>query len=824
MPVPRFPTFRPLVLALHLAFLGPAMAGGALAQTAAAPAGAQRYDIPAGPLNQALRRFAEQADILLSADAQLTQDKASPGLHGVATPLQGLQALLAGSGAVALAQPGGGFVLRPAPVSAPAASAPLPAPMPMAAQPIAEVIVLGERSTQADGSYRPVPSKSALHSDVPVLDAPQVLNVVPAQVILDQRPRNVDDALANISGITQGNTLAGTQDTIMKRGFGGNRDGSIMHNGMPLVQGRGLNAAAESVEVIKGPASLLYGIMDPGGVVNVVSKKPLGEQATSLSLHTSTYGRGRNGAGATLDTTGPIGSGGLRYRLIVDRVDEDYWRNFGTHRETLLAPSLAWYGKETQVVLSYEHRDFLSPFDRGTALDPRTNQPLDIPYTRRLDEPFNAMQGKSDLAQFTVDHQLNRAWKVHAGFGYNSETYDANQLRVNGVNAATGTLVRSNDATHGAISTDSYGLFYLQGALRLAGVRHEAQVGSDIEYRRIFRADLLRQAARTSFSYLNPVYGSEQPSAAVSASDSDQSDQLHNHALFAQDSVYLGPRWIVSAGVRYQDYKQLAGRGRPFKANTDTDGSKWLPRAGLVYKLSPTVSLYASHTRSMKPASTIAPLSTGVVIDSAVQPEQAKAWEAGVKFADPAGVSGSVALFDIDKRNVLVSQFNDVTKLTDWRTAGAARSRGLEADAAGRLGKRWNLIGSYAWVDALTTRDPLYQGLRLWNVARQTASLAAAYDAGSLGGKLGGDKLRLGLGAHYVGKRAGDSANSFMLPAYTVADGFATYDTRIGERNLRFQLNVKNLLDRHYYPSSVNKYFVSVGDARYLSLQAALDF
>ncbi|MYN24901.1 TonB-dependent siderophore receptor [Duganella levis] len=815
----RFPLLRPLTLSIHLACIGLALAGAAAAQMPAAVAASQRFDIPAGPLGVALRQFADKANILLSSDARLTQDKNSPGLHAVATPAQGLQQLLSGSGLAAVAQADGSFVLRAADATpAPGIKSPAAATEPAV---MAEVVVLGERSTQADGSYRPVPSKSALHSDMSTLDAPQVLNVVAAQVISDQRPRNLDDALANVSGITQGNTLAGTQDTIMKRGFGGNRDGSIMHNGMPLVQGRGMNAAAESVEVLKGPASLLYGIMDPGGVVNVVSKKPLLEQSTSLSVLASTYGDGKNGGGVTLDSTGAIGTAGLAYRVIVDHVNEDYWRNFGRHRETLFAPSLAWYAKDTQVVLSYEHRQFLYPFDRGTALDPRTNAPLDIPITRRLDEPFNVMDGRSDLGQLTVDQQLNKEWKAHLGVSYNREVYDANQLRVNGVNLNTGTLVRSNDATHGAISTDSYGLFYLQGSLNLAGLHHEMQIGSDIEYRRIFRADLLRQATTSTFSYLNPVYGTEAPSATVSASDSDQSDQLHDKSVFAQDSIYLTDRWIVSAGARYQDYQQIAGRGRPFTANTNTDSSKWLPKAGVVYKLSPTWSLYGSYTESLKPASTIAPLSTGVVIDSAVLPEQAKAWEAGVKLANPAGFSGSVALFNIDKKNVLVSQFNDITKLTDWRTAGAARARGLEADISGRLSRSWNLIGSYAYTDAITTKDPLYQGFRLWNVARQTASLSAAYDAGAV---FGDDKLRTGIGAHYVGKRAGDSANSFMLPAYTVADGFATYDTRIGGRSVRFQLNVKNLFDRHYYPSSVNKYFVSVGDARQISLLTTLDF
>jgi iron complex outermembrane recepter protein len=130
--------------------------------------------------------------------------------------------------------------------------------------------------------------------------------VVAAQVIRDQAPRNLDDALNNISGITQGNTLGSTQDSVMKRGFGDNRDGSIMRDGMPLVQGRALNAT-ERVEVLKGPASLLYGIQDPGGVVNVVSKKPQLAQFNALTVRGSTYGAGKNGSGGSFDSTGAAG-------------------------------------------------------------------------------------------------------------------------------------------------------------------------------------------------------------------------------------------------------------------------------------------------------------------------------------------------------------------------------------------------------------------------------------------------------------------------------------------------------------------------------------
>ncbi|WP_109481947.1 TonB-dependent receptor [Paraburkholderia sp. C35] len=794
--------------AIFSAIATPAVHAADAAQTVQATP-RRAFDIPAGPLESALSQFGQQARIMLSYPSALTANRQSAGLHGEYDTQQGLTRVLHGTGLSPVQQSNGSYTLiEDASNVELDGSAVLPA------------VKIASTGISA-GSYRPPPEANVTRSDIPVVDTPQAINIVPAQVLHDQRPRNLDDALANVSGIVQGNTLAGTQDTLLKRGFGGNRDGSIMHNGMPLVQGRGLNAAADSVEVLKGPSSLLYGIMDPGGVVNVVSKQPLLTPYHAVSVAGSTYGHGRNGADGTLDLTGPIGDTGLAYRLVVDQTSEQYWRNFGEHRETLVAPSLAWYGSDTQVVLSYEYRKFLYPFDRGTALDPKTNKPLAIPSRERLDEPFNEMDGESHLAQLSVDHQINPNWKVHFGYSYNRETYDAGQLRVQGVNSTTGVLSRSNDATHGALSTDSYAIAYVDGHFDIAGLRNDLQVGVDDEYRRIYRKDLLRQATKYTFNYLHPVYGLESPSTTVSASDSDQTDTLHDRSVFFQDSLHLTEKWILVGGARFLSYNQVAGKGRPFQINTDLNGTKWLPRAGIVYQWTENFSLYGSYTQSLKPTSTIAPLSTGVVIDSSVLPEEATSWEVGANIAMPAGLTGTLALFNIDKSNVLVSQYNDTTKQTDWRTSGKARSRGVELDLAGQIGQHWSVIASYAYIDAKTTEDPLYAGNRLWNVAQHTASLAAVYDFGAI---FGGDQLRVGAGAHYVGQRPGDSANSFTLPAYTVADAFANYNTKWGGHNVSFQLNVKNLFNATYYPSSANRYFVAVGDARQVSLISTLEF
>lgn len=689
-----------------------------------------------------------------------------------------------------------------------------PPPMPTRAErAAAEAVVLNA----AKLNYRAMPSATTLRSGASPLDTAQSVNVVPEQVIRDQLPRNIDDALANVSGVTQANTLAGTQDAVMRRGFGDNRDGSIMRNGMPLVQGRSLNAAVESVEVLKGPASLLYGIMDPGGIVNTISKRPELYQHGSVTLLGSAYANDRTGADGTIDVTGPIGDGGLAYRFIGYGVSEDYWRNFGRHREMLVAPSLAWYGDMTTVQLNYEHREFITPFDRGTAFV--NGAPLAIPATRRLDEPFNNMWGQSDLVQASVEQKLNDDWKLTAAYSYNTETFSANQLRITAINATTGLETRSNDGTWGSLSRVSYGTSYVQGSFWLGGLRNEVLFGGDAQYRTIYRQDLIRQTVSTPFNIYNPVYGLIQPGTTISATDSEQTDKLGQYSLFLQDTLHLTDRLALIGGVRYMDYEQIAGRGRPFKANTNVAADKVLPLGGAILKLNDQLSLYASYTQSLKPNSTIAPLTGGVVLGSNIAPEQGTSWETGVKFDLDKRLSGTIAVYDIDKSNVLVSQLN-ASNVLEYTTAGKVRSRGAEVDVTGRLTQAWSMIGSYGYTDARVTDDPTYRGKRLQNVALNTASLYLVYDFGTA---VPG-KLRLGGGARYVGDRAGDAANSFVMPSYVVADLFATYETKHQNLPVIYQLNVKNLFDNVYYPSANSVLNVAVGDARRVSLAATVKF
>ncbi|WP_458377902.1 TonB-dependent siderophore receptor [Pseudomonas fluorescens] len=762
------------------------------------------FAMVAKPLPQALSDFSRITGISVVYTDEAPYGLTAPAVSGQMSAEQAIQRLLSGSGLTFRRTDAHTLALEPQPTEG---------ALNLGATTITSVM-------DQTMSYQPPPTSSVMRSSALLQEIPQTVNVIPAQVIRDQAPRNLDDALANVSGITQGNTLGSTQDSVMTRGFGDNRNGSIMRDGMPVIQGRGLNATVDRVEVLKGPASLLYGIQDPGGVVNMVSKKPELEQYNALTVRGSTYGDGKNGSGGSFDSTGALGDSGLAYRMVLDHEDEDYWRNFGTHRETLVAPSLAWFGESTKLLFAYEHREFLTPFDRGTLIDPRDNHPLDISRDRRLDEPFNNMEGRSDLYHFEADHELNDNWTAHFGYSWNRETYDASQVRVTAINTARGTLTRSMDGTQNAISTDRFTTASLEGKVDVLGMQHDLVFGVDDEYRKIYREDLIRQKSLATFSYLNPVYGREVAGTTVSPADSAQTDQLRSDSLFLQDSIHLTDQWILVAGGRFQEYDQYAGKGVPFKANTDSNGQKWVPRAGLVYRYTDALSFYGSYTESFKPNSTIAPLSgSSTVLDGSIAPEEAKSWEVGAKLDIPGRVTGNVALFDIKKRNVLVA--NSEGPVTLYSAAGEVRSRGLEVDLTGQLSDRWSMIGSYAYTDAEVTEDPDYKGKKLQNVAKNTGSLSAVYDFGTI---VGGDQFRVGAGARYVGERAGNAVNDFDLPSYTVADAFATYDTKVEGQKVKFQLNVKNLFDRTYYTSAASRFFVSMGDSRQVSLSSTLEF
>ena len=663
---------------------------------------------------------------------------------------------------------------------------------------------------EATNGYQPLNTSTATLTNMPMLDIPQVVNTVSDNVLEDQHATTLDEALYNVSNVVQTNTLGGTQDAFVRRGFGANRDGSIMTNGLRTVLPRSFNAATERVEVLKGPASTLYGILDPGGLINVVTKRPERTFGGSLSATSSSFGGGTG----QVDVTGPIDGTRLAYRLTGEYQDEDYWRNFGNERSTFIAPSLTWFGDDATVTVLYSHRDYKTPFDRGTIFDLNTKKAVDVDRKTRFDEPFNVTDGQSDLAQLNAEYRLNSQWTAKFDYSYSQDKYSDNQARVMAYDAKTGNLTRRVDATQGSTQRMHSTRADLQGNVDIAGFYNEILTGVSYENYDLLRTDMMRCKNVKGFNIYHPVYGKLNKCTTVSAADSDQTLKQESYSAYAQDALYLTDKWIAVAGMRYQYYTQYAGKGRPFNVNTDSRDEQWTPKLGLVYKLTPSVSLFANYSQTFMPQSSIA----SDIGD--LPPETSNAYEVGAKFDLFDGVTANIALFDIHKRNVLYNE--SVGGETIAKTAGRVRSQGVEVDLAGSLTENTNIIASYGYTDAKVLEDPDYAGKPLPNVPRHTGSLFLTYD---IHNAIAGNTLTIGGGGHGVSRRSATNGADYYLPGYFVADAFAAYKMKL-QYPVTLQVNVKNLFDKTYYTSSIatNNLGNQIGDPREVQFTVKMEF
>jgi iron complex outermembrane receptor protein len=664
---------------------------------------------------------------------------------------------------------------------------------------------------QSKTSYQARRASVATRTNTPLVETPATVNVVTNRVLEDRQPSSLDEAINAVSGVKQGNTLGGTQDAIQKRGFGANRDNSIMRDGMQSVQARNFTPTTERIEVLKGPASMLYGVQDPGGVINVVTKKPQLTAAHSISAFGSSFG----GGGEQIDLTGPLGGSGLAYRFIADKQNYDYWRSFGSIDQTVIAPSLAWYGDDTTVSVAYEHMEYSVPFDRGTQINPKTGKVLDIPRNRRLDEPFNVTTGRSDALDLRMEHRLNDMWTLRTGYGYSRNYYNDYQSRYISANYTTGAVTRRGDATRDAVQVAHTATVNALGDLYWGDVRHELLIGADTMQNERDLGDLYRSANKADFNYNAPVYGVTPRPSTVSAANSDQSDHLRTHALFIQDSMHFGDHWIFQAGLRYDAFDETTGKGRPFVVGADVKDSKVVPRLGLVYMIQPDWSVYGSYTESFRPNTSVAtPIGD-------LPPEEGKAYEIGTKYQNDY-LTATVALFNINKKNVQTSEQCGTETCT--RVSGEVQSRGLEADITGQIDENWSVTGSYAYTDTEVLEDPILKGQPLDGVSKHTAALYLTRDFGHVG--IG--NLRAGAGARYASRWGVNDGTGveYYLPSSKVADAFVAYKMKFEERDLTLQLNLKNVFDERYYTSAsgLGSPAIVIGEPRQLIARAKLDF
>ncbi|KAF6660274.1 TonB-dependent siderophore receptor [Enterobacteriaceae bacterium EKM102V] len=660
-----------------------------------------------------------------------------------------------------------------------------------------------------EGNYSA--SQSSVASKMPTarLDEAQSVSVVTQQQLEDYQVSSLAEAMRFVSGVSEANTLAGTEDGFVRRGFGSNADGSIYRDGIRSSQGLNVDATTERVEVLKGSSSLLYGIQNPGGIINVVSKKP------QYNWHSSVSGRytSEGGGAGTLDVTGPLGKG-FAFRLIAEKQNQDYWRNFGREEHTLVAPSLQWFGEQASFLISYADYRYDIPYDRGTAFI--NGRPIDIGYKDRLDDKANHAWGHNKTLNAHYDWQFNDEWTTRLTLGWNQRRYDNNEVRVTAVNASSGVVTRRADANRGFNHKTKYVSWDLLGNPEILGMSHALVAGTDYEMNQTYRAHQYQGRVNRQFSYFSPDYDLLSPVTDASTENrtaANNLNRIHSRSLYLKDSISLSSDWIVVLGGRYQHYEQRASRGvNPQVETLNDEGNKFLPQAGVIYKLTPDLSFYTSVSKSFTP-------STDVDDNGNVgKPEQGTSWEVGSKWQLSPKLLATVALYRIDEKAMSLN-INGSTRAID-----KARSTGAEFELNGEISPGWDLSASYSYDQAEIVSDrvnPDNNGNRLQNAPRQSGALYLSHEM-QVSGLPG--SLRLGGGARYVGTRAGDPDNSFTLPDYVVADTFVAWNNRLFGEKTQLRLNLNNLFNQHYYSSSGGNLRVREGETRNLMVQARVEF
>lgn len=639
--------------------------------------------------------------------------------------------------------------------------------------------------TQAGERYLVPNATTGTRTETPLSDVPQSIQVIPRQVLEDQQVIRLDEALRNVSGVTFDNQDLGRGVQFNIRGFDG---APILRNGF-----RQFGASAgfpeianiERVEVLKGPAAILYGEVEPGGVINLVTKQPQSEPFYEIQAQVGSRDLFR----PSIDISGPLTpDGSLLYRLNTLYRSGEETQDFDTDIERFfIAPVLTWkIGERTNLTLGLEYFNE----ERPTTFGPPVigNEIADIPLDRVTNEPDDFIEEEFLSVGYDLEHRFSDSWKLRNGFRYSKQELSPFEVAFPlSLEEDTGILER----VWGGQPEDSES-FTLQ-----TSVVGEFATGS-IDHTLLFGFDLNRtnQDVLTRLDFSNPlplnifdpVYGAfNRPDFDDLPVFDDQKTETERLGVFLQEQLSFSDTLILLAGLRYDTVDQTITNGPndsdPTISETDQNDDAWTPRIGLVYKPIPAISLYASYSRSFAP-------NTGTTVDDdPLEPEEGEGFEVGVKAELLEGrLSATLAYFDITKQNVASEDPNDPFFFV---ATGEQQSQGIELDVVGEILPGWNIIASYAYIDAEVTEDNVIEvGNRLPNAPKHSASLWTTYEIQK--GNLQG--LGFGLGFNFVDDRQGDLDNSFEFDDYFLTNAAVFYQ----RNNWRAALNFRNLFDVDY--------------------------
>ncbi|OZI77678.1 TonB-dependent siderophore receptor [Bordetella genomosp. 12] len=798
------PSLPPLSLVIALALGTTALAATepAAAQTAPAETPVE-ISLPAQALGSALNELARQAHLQLLVHPDLVAAKTAPALSGKFTARQALTQLLAGSGLEAHLD-GNIAIIKAAPSGAGATT--LPA-----------VAVTGDFQETASGhveGYVARLSATGTKTDTPIVETPQSISVITADRMEALGATRVTDALTYTPGVKAFDSFDTRYDWLSIRGFDAYSPGFYL-DGMQLRNNAGYSVwrtetyGAERIEVLRGPASVLYGQNSPGGMVNIVSKRPTEEPLHELQAQIGNHSR-RQIAG---DFSGPVDEDGkVLYRLTALGLDSNTQVDHVKDDRYYIAPAITLKPSSdtTLTLLSHYFRidagnsyGFLPP-DATLLSNPNGR----IPTSTFVGEPdFDRFNQTQWSVGYLFEHRLNDALTVRQNARFSKIETDYRQVYQGGF-ITTNPNNPKDPANYREVERYVFGspengrVFTIdnqvQAKLGSADWQHTLLLGLDYQH-----GDYKQRSyfgAAPSLDIYAPVYGQ-----AITIPDAyiDAHTRLAQTGFYLQDQIKWRENWVATLGGRY-DTAKVKSHSYLDGSNVNQTDNKFSGRAGLVYLAPNGLAPYVSYADSFSPTTTIDPSTS-----RPFKPETGAQYEIGLRYQPPGTRDMySAAIFDLRRKNVITFGQGFVPMQT-----GEVRVRGVELEANFRPLPNINTILAYTWTPeakVTASSDPDQIGKQLVATPRNQISFWTDYRFSN--------GLKAGAGVRFVGSTHGANETApAKIPSYTLFDAMLSY----GYQHWTLALNVRNLTDRTYIGRNCDAYSCGYGERRTVIMTAA---
>ncbi|MBQ4857346.1 TonB-dependent siderophore receptor [Pseudoalteromonas sp. MMG007] len=656
-----------------------------------------------------------------------------------------------------------------------------------------------------------VATRQAYQGNFSPLETPQSELKIDLEALENAGAVSLDQALDLSASVARQNNFGGLWNSFALRGFVGdeNLPSNYLVNGFNAGRGFGGSrdlSGIESVEVLKGPRAALFGRGEPGGTVNLVTKRPTFDTAGEIKLSVGSFDTYR----ADVDYTTPLNDD-VAIRLVGFYEDAESFRDTIETTKQGFSPSIVWnINNNSQLIYELEYSDQEVPFDRGVlAIDGELGL---IPESRFLGEPGDGPIEADVLGhQLEYIHDFDDNWSILFGANFRDTSMEGFATETGFGGVVDGEVnrfrrYRDYDATYQVLRAE------VSGNVNLAGFENRLIIGIDADK---FKNDqfALRVRGDQYINVFDPVYGAyELPTPTA---NTDRVEIQESVGVFIQDQISITDKLDIRIGARFDDYEQRLNN-RLANTNTKQTESRVSPQFGVVYEASGYVSVYGAYGENFRP------LSGADANGDGFEPNQSTSAEVGVKFTlNDGALFGTVAVFKVEQDNMLV--VDDATAFT-YAAIGEAQSKGIEIDITGELTDTLEVWASYAYTDA-TIENSFFDanfgytveaGSSLLNIPEQQLSLQLVKSAA-----LYGKAIKFGGGLIHVGKRNGFFGTDFELPSYTTARAFVNYDVT---DSIGITAEVNNLFDETYYTNSFADAWVQPGTPRNVKFSASYKF